>query len=248
MRPFLACSAVVALLRPRASALLRKQYILLTLNKVTGWKDSQHWWLASLKQNNSIKRHTENLFFLWLPAGVVQEQHWSPAFSTATCLKPHVLSCCALRRAERQQEAYPCTPAEQCPVVGLLSCCSREGFQNVSLNHEIWDPNSTLPWICVQLPQIALESKTQPPEPSIQRAGTDYCLWDNICFNQLVWYTRMSNKTSGVVQLWRKSSSYPLLCCKPSDSHSVSVALYCHIYCLLVCWCKGVKHGKPVPF
>lgn len=134
------------------------------------------------------------------------------------------------------------------PGGGTLSCCSREGFQNVSLNHEIWDPNSTLPWICVQLPQIALESKTQPPEPSIQRAGTDYCLWDNICFNQLVWYTRKSNKTSGVVQLWRKSSSYPLLCCKPSDSHSVSVALYCHMYCLLVCWCKGVKHSKPVPF
>lgn len=38
-----------------------------------------------------------------------------------------------------------------------------------------------------------------------QRAGTDYCLWDNICFNQLVWYTQKSNKTSGVVQLWSQA-------------------------------------------
>lgn len=150
-------------------------------------------------------KNTENLFLLWLPAGVVQEQLWSPAFRMATCLKPHVPSCCVLRRAEHQREAYPRTPAEQCLVVGILSCCSREGFQNTSLNPEIWDPNSTLPWICVQLPCCPWKQNPASWTQLFQRAGTDSCLWDNICFNQLVWYTQKSNKTSGVVQLWSQA-------------------------------------------
>lgn len=176
-----------------------------SLNKVSGWTDSQHWWLASLKQNNSIEKHRKFVSPM-TACRCSSRAALVPCFQDSHLPKPSrpfVLrfEACGTPTGGLSLHTGRAVPGGGNPVLLLQGRVSKYILKSWDLKSQ-FNPSLDLHSTPINCPwKQNAASWTQ----LFQRAGTDYCLWDNICFNQLVWYTRKSNKTSGVAQLWSRA-------------------------------------------